>query len=159
MFVPLPLFNMEQNSFEIKSSNAMETIHRYYDLRENLHDIAPDMLIADGDINALRLAQRWKIPSLYIANMISPSYGFSAFLNPGERLVERYVKNCSKIIIPDNPPPYTVSEYSIGNIDDMGLKGKVEYIGSFVDTTPVEGSQEHIFAPISGPAGTRGKTD
>ena len=157
MLFPLPLFNMEQNRFEIKNSNAMETIHRYYDLRENIHDIAPDILIADGDINALRLAQRWKIPSVYIANMIRPSYGFSAFLSPGERVVERYVKKCSKIIIPDNPPPYTVSEYSIGNLDNMGLNGKVEYVGSFVDTTPVKGSQEHIFAPISGPVGTRAK--
>jgi len=157
LLFPLPLFNIEQNRFEIKKSNAMETIYRYYDLRENLHDIAPDILIADGDINALRLAQRWKIPSVYIANMIRPSYGFSAFLSPGERIVERYVKNCTKTIIPDNPPPYTVSEYNIGNLDNIGLNGKVEYVGSFVDTTPVKGSQEHIFAPISGPVGTRSK--
>ena len=157
LLFPLPLFNIEQNRFEMKKSNAMETIHRYYDLRENLHGIAPDILIADGDINALRLAQRWKIPSVYIANMIRPSYGFSAFLSPGERVVERYVKNSSKIIIPDNPPPYTVSEYSIGNLDNVGLNGKVEYVGSFVDTSPVKGAQEHIFAPISGPIGTRAK--
>jgi UDP-N-acetylglucosamine--N-acetylmuramyl-(pentapeptide) pyrophosphoryl-undecaprenol N-acetylglucosamine transferase len=157
LLVPLPLFNMEQNRFELKKSNAMETINRYYDLREKLLDIAPDMLIADGDINALRLAQRWKIPSVYIANMIRPSYGFSAFLSPGERVVERYVKQCSKIIIPDNPPPYTVSEYNIGNLDRVGLKENVEYVGAFVDTSPVEGSQEHIYAAISGPVGTRAK--
>jgi UDP-N-acetylglucosamine--N-acetylmuramyl-(pentapeptide) pyrophosphoryl-undecaprenol N-acetylglucosamine transferase len=157
LLFPLPLFNMELNRLEIKRSNAMETINRYYDLRENLHDIAPDMLIADGDINALRLAQRWKIPSVYIANMIRPSYGFSSFLSPGERLVERYVKQCSKIIIPDNPPPYTISEYNIGNLDNMNLNKKVEYVGSFVDTTPIIGGQDHIFAPISGPIGTRAK--
>jgi UDP-N-acetylglucosamine--N-acetylmuramyl-(pentapeptide) pyrophosphoryl-undecaprenol N-acetylglucosamine transferase len=154
---PLPLFNVEKNKLELKNSNAWETIHRYYDLRENIRDIAPDLVIADGDINALRLAQRWRIPSVYIANMIRPSYGFSAFLSPGERVVERYVKQCSKIIIPDNPPPYTISEYSIGNLDILGLNGKVEYIGSFVDTTYAKGSHEHIFAPISGPPGTRGK--
>ena len=113
--------------------------------RENIRDIAPDLLIADGDINALRLAQRWKIPSVYIANMIRPSYGFSAFLNPGERVVERYVKQCSKIIIPDNPPPYTISEYNIGNIDHMGLNDKVEYVGSFVDTTPIKGRRKNTF--------------
>jgi UDP-N-acetylglucosamine--N-acetylmuramyl-(pentapeptide) pyrophosphoryl-undecaprenol N-acetylglucosamine transferase len=157
LLFPLPLFNMEQKKFELKTSNAMETIHRYYDLRENLHDIAPDILIADGDINALRLAQRWKIPSVYIANMIRPSYGFSALLSPGERVVERYVKNCSKIIIPDNPPPYTVSEYNIGNLENVGLNGSAEYVGAFVDTAPVRGSQDHIFAPISGPTGTRAK--
>ena len=157
LLLPLPLFNFEKNRLEMKNSNAWETIHRYYDLRENIRDIAPDLLIADGDINALRLAQKWHIPSLYVANMIRPSYGFSAFLNPGERIVERYVKNCSKIIIPDNPSPYTISEYSIGNIDKMGLNEKTEFVGSFVDTTPVRGSQEHIFAPVSGPPGTRAK--
>jgi UDP-N-acetylglucosamine--N-acetylmuramyl-(pentapeptide) pyrophosphoryl-undecaprenol N-acetylglucosamine transferase len=157
LLFPLPLFNMEKNKLEMKNSNAMETIHRYYDLRENIRDIAPDILIADGDINALRLAQRWKIPSVYIANVIRPSYGFSALLSPGERVVERYVKKCSKIIIPDTPPPYTISEYSIGNTDKVGLKGKLEFIGSFVDTTHVKGSEEHIFAPISGPSGTRAK--
>jgi UDP-N-acetylglucosamine--N-acetylmuramyl-(pentapeptide) pyrophosphoryl-undecaprenol N-acetylglucosamine transferase len=154
---PLPLFNREKNRLEIKNSNAMETIQRYYDLRENIRDISPDILISDGDINALRLAHRWRIPSVYITNMIRPSYGFSAFLNPGERLVERYVKFCSKIIIPDNPPPYTISEYSIGNLDKIGLTGKVEFIGSFVDTKYVKGAQEHIFAPVSGPSGTKAK--
>jgi uncharacterized protein (TIGR00661 family) len=158
MFLPLPLFNFETNRLEIKNSNAWETIHRYYDLRENIRELSPDLLIADGDINALRLAERWGFPSLYIANLIRPSKGFSAFLNPGERLVERYVKNCTKIIIPDNPPPYTVSEYSVGNIDDLGMNnGKVEYVGSFVDTSPVEGEKKHIFVPISGPPGTRAR--
>ena len=157
LFFPLPLFNMDNNRFELKNSNAMETIQRYYDLRENIHDIAPDLLIADGDINALRLGYRWKIPSVYVTNMIRPRYGFSALLNPGERIVERYVKRCSKIIIPDNPPPYTISEYNIGNLDHIGLNGRVEFIGSFVDTKYVKGSQEHIFVPISGPTGTRAK--
>ena len=157
LVVPLPLFSMEQHRFELKSSSTMEIIRRYYDLREKLREIAPDLLISDGDVNALRLAEKWRIPSLYIANMIRPSYGFSTFLRPGERLVERYVKNCTRIVVPDNPPPYTVSEYNIGNINAMGLKEKIEFIGSFVDTTPVEGAEEHIFVPVSGPAGTRGK--
>ena len=157
ILLPLPLFNMESSKIEIKNSNAMETIYRYYDLRENIRAIAPDMLIADGDINALRLALRYKIPSVYIANMIRPSYGFSAFLNPGERLVEQYVKKCSKIIIPDNPPPYTISEYNIGNLDKTGLNGKIEFVGAFQDTTKIKGSEDHIFAPISGPVGTRSK--
>jgi UDP-N-acetylglucosamine--N-acetylmuramyl-(pentapeptide) pyrophosphoryl-undecaprenol N-acetylglucosamine transferase len=157
LLFPLPLFNLEKNRLELKDSNAMETIHRYYDLRENIRDIAPDILIADGDVNALRLSSRWKIPSVYIANVIRPSYGFSALLSPGERLVERYVKQCSKIIIPDNPPPYTISEYNIGNLGKVGLNGTVEFIGSFVDTTPIKGSHDHIFAPISGPPGTKAK--
>ncbi len=154
---PLPVFNHKKNKFEIKSSNAMETVHRYYDLRRHIRKIKPDLIIADGDLNALRMASRWKFPAVYIANLIRPSYGFSAFLNPGERFVERYVKTCAKIIIPDNPPPYTISEYNLGDLDSIGISEKTEFVGSFLDTKYTQGTEEHVFAPISGPYGTRAK--
>ena len=154
---PLPLLNPEKNRFEIKSSNAMETVHRYYDLRRHIRKIKPDLIVADGDLHALRMAARWKFPSVYIANLIRPSLGFSAFLNPGERFIERYVKTCAKIIIPDNPPPYTVCEYDLGDLDSIGISEKTEFAGSFLDTTYTQGLEEHVFAPISGPYGTRAK--
>ena len=154
---PLPVFNYEKSRFEIKSSNAMETVHRYYDLRRHIRKIKPDLIVADGDLHALRMADRWKFPAVYIANLIRPSLGFSAVLNPGERFIERYVKTCAKIIIPDNPPPYTVSEYNIGDLESIGISEKTEFAGSFLDTTYMQGSEEHVFAPISGPYGTRAK--
>jgi UDP-N-acetylglucosamine--N-acetylmuramyl-(pentapeptide) pyrophosphoryl-undecaprenol N-acetylglucosamine transferase len=154
---PLPYLNYEKGTFEIKNSNAIETVHRYYDLRRHIRKIKPDLIVSDGDMHALRLAQRWKFPVVYITNLIRPSYGFSPVLNPGERFTESYVKQCSKIIIPDVPPPYTVCEYNIGDLDKIGIGEKVEFAGSFVDTTLVKGSEEHIFAPISGPLGTRAK--
>jgi len=154
---PLPVYDGEQNRFQIKTSSAQETIHRYYDLRRNIHLIAPDAMIADGDINALRMAQRWKIPHAYVTNVVRPSFGFSSLLSPGERITERYVKACTKIIIPDNPPPNTVCQYNIGDIDNVGIADKTEFVGSFFDTTPTEVSEQQIFAPISGPLGTRSK--
>ena len=154
---PLPTFNSEKSKFEIKNSSAMETIHRYYDLRRHIKEIQPDLLISDADIHALRLASRWHIPCVYITNLIRPSFGFSSLLNPGERFTERYIKNCTKIIVPDNPPPFTISEYDIGDLDSIGVRGKTEFVGSFVNTTPVQGSEQHVFAPISGPFGTRAK--
>lgn len=154
---PLPVFNHEKNKFTIKTSTAMETVHRYYDLRKPIRKIKPDLIVADGDLHALRMASRWHFPAVYVANMIRPNYGFSALLNPGERFVERYVKTCRKIIIPDNPPPYTISEYNLGNLDSIGLTEKTEYVGSFLDTTYTQGLAEHVFAPISGPYGTRAK--
>jgi uncharacterized protein (TIGR00661 family) len=154
---PLPVFNSEKGRFEVKSSSAMETTHRYYDLRKHIKEIEPDLVISDGDIHALRLANRWRFPSVYITNLIRPTFGFSSLLNPGERFTERYVKSCSKIIIPDNPPPFTISEYNIGDLSNIGVKDKVEFVGSFVDTTLVKGSETHVFVPISGPAGTRAK--
>jgi UDP-N-acetylglucosamine--N-acetylmuramyl-(pentapeptide) pyrophosphoryl-undecaprenol N-acetylglucosamine transferase len=154
---PLPIFDPETNRFEIKNSSAMETIHRYYDLRRNIKATNPELLISDGDIHALRLSDRWKIPSVYITNLIRPSYGFSTLLNPGERITERYVKHCRKIIIPDNPPPYTISEYNVGDLNQIGIKQKTEFVGSFFNTTPTQGKEEEIFAPVSGPPGTRAK--
>jgi uncharacterized protein (TIGR00661 family) len=142
----------------MKNSNAMEITHRYYDLRKHLLSIAPDALIADGDISALRLAHKWKIPSVYIANLIRPNYGIMHYLNPGKfALVDKYVKQCTKIIVPDNPPPYAISDYNIGNINGSTLENKIEYVGPFPDVTLTQGSDEHIFAPISGPTGTRSK--
>ena len=154
---PLPYYDGDEKRFALKSSSAMQTIHRYYDLRKEIKKIKPDLLIADGDLNALRMAHRWKIPAVYITNLIRPSYGFSSFLSPGERFTERYVKNCKKIIIPDNPPPHTVCEYNLGDIDSVGIAEKTEFVGSFFDTKPETGSENHIFAPISGPYGTRSK--
>ena len=154
---PLPLFNHEKTKFRIKTSTAMETIYRYYDLRKPIRKIKPDLIVADGDLHALRMASRWKFPAIYIANLIRPSYGFSAFLNPGERFVERYVKTCLRIIIPDNPSPYTISEYNLGDLEDIGIEEKTEFVGSFLDTKYTQGHTEHVFAPISGPYGTRAK--
>jgi len=133
---PLPVYNSETDRFEVKTSSAMETIHRYYDLRKHIYEIKPDALIADGDLNALRMAQRWKIPDIYITNVIRPSYGFSPLLSPGERITERYVKKCTKIIIPDNKPLYTVCEYNIGDLHNVGIAEKTEFVGSFFGTKP-----------------------
>lgn len=157
ILLPLPSFNYEKRAFEIKSSNAMETSHRYYALRSYIRKIKPDLIVSDGDMNALRLAHKWKFPAVYITNIIRPSYGFSPLLNPGERFTERYVKPCSKIIIPDVPPPYTVCEYNLSSLDSMGITGKVEFAGGFLDMAPVQGSEEHVFAAISGSFGTRAK--
>jgi UDP-N-acetylglucosamine--N-acetylmuramyl-(pentapeptide) pyrophosphoryl-undecaprenol N-acetylglucosamine transferase len=154
---PIPRFNNETGKFELKNSSAMETTHRYYDLRRHIKEISPDLVISDGDIHALRMAHRWHFPAVYITNLIRPSFGFSSLLNPGERFTERYLKNCNKIIIPDNPPPCTISEYNIGNLANIGINDKIEFVGSFIDTTLVQGSEEHVFAPISGPYGTRAK--
>lgn len=154
---PLPYLNQEERRLEIKSPSGLETVHRYYDLRRNILKIKPNLIVSDGDLHALRLAQRWKFPSVYVTNVIRPSYRFSPLLIPGERFTERYVRKCSKIIIPDNPPPYSICEYNLGNLDAIGVRDKVAFVGAFIDTTPTKTSENHIFASISGPLGTRSK--
>ncbi|MEM1589100.1 MAG: glycosyltransferase [Candidatus Bathyarchaeia archaeon] len=153
---PLPWVNPETGRFGFKLSSGIETIHRYYDLRRNILKIKPDIIVSDGDLHALRLACRWRFPSVYITNVIRPSCGFPSLLIPGERFTERYLKNCLKIIVPDIPPPYTICEYNLGNLKDVGVADKVEFVGSFIDfASSVKGGEDHIFASISGPVGTR----
>jgi len=69
---PLPRYNHEQGRLEVKSSNAAETVHRYYDIRKHIRRIKPDLMVADGDMHALRLAYKWKIPSVYVTNILRP---------------------------------------------------------------------------------------
>ena len=157
IIVPLRYFDYDSNCFKTKSFIFSEIVNRYYGLRDHIRQIRPDLLIADGDIPALRLAQKWKIPHVYITNLIRPSHNFSSLLGPGERLTEMYTTKCTKIIVPDNPPPYTVCDYNMGDLGSVGVKGKVEFVGSFFDTASVQGLNKHIFAPVSGPFGTRVK--
>jgi uncharacterized protein (TIGR00661 family) len=157
ILIPLPYFNHDEGRVKIKSSSASETIHRYYDLRRHIRKIKPDLIVSDGDMHMLRLAHRWRIPSVYVTNIIRPSYSFSPLLIPGERFTERYVEQCTRLVVPDNPSPYTICEYSLGDLDAMHLRHKTDFVGTFVDMTPARGGEEHIFAPISGPLGTRAK--
>ncbi|MGD8506484.1 MAG: glycosyltransferase [Candidatus Bathyarchaeota archaeon] len=153
---PLPQYKYKVNKLALKHPSSLETVHRYYDMRKHIYKVRPDLIIADGDILALRLARRWRIPSVYITNVIRPSFRFPTLITPGERFTETYVKRCTKIIVPDNPR-YTICEYNLGNIDKIGIRGKVEFVGSFFDMSPQKGLEEHIFVPISGPWGTRAK--
>ncbi len=156
ILTPLPLYDYEHKELKLKTPSSMETVHRYYDMRKHVPKIKPDMIISDGDIVSLRLAKKWRIPSVYITNIIRPSYRFSPILTPGERFTERYVKECVKIIVPDNPK-LTICEYNLGNLDQLGIREKVELVGSFLDMKHEKGSEKHLFAPISGPLGTRAK--
>ena len=158
---PLPWVNPKTGRFGFKPPSGIETVHRYYDLRSHLLEINPDVIVSDGDLHALRLAIRWHYPSVYITNVIRPSYGFPPLLIPGERFVERYLKKCSKIIVPDVPPPYTICEYNLGNLEHVGVKDKVEFVGSFINVNGVtaEECNGFIFASISGPVGTRSRLE
>jgi len=156
ILTPLPQYDYKNEKLKIKTPSSIETVHRYYDLRKHLQKIKADLIISDGDMVSLRLAKKWKIPSIYITNIIRPSYRFSPLLTPGERFTERYVKKCIKIIVPDNPK-FTICEYNLGNLDQLGIEEKVELVGSFLGMNYEKGSEEHLFAPISGPLGTRAK--
>jgi UDP-N-acetylglucosamine--N-acetylmuramyl-(pentapeptide) pyrophosphoryl-undecaprenol N-acetylglucosamine transferase len=156
ILLPLPWYDYRHGKLKLKTSNSTETVRRYYDIRTHVPKLRPDLIISDGDMISLRLGKKWKIPSIYITNIIRPTYRFPALLTPGERFTERYVKKCAKIIVPDTPK-YTICEYNLGNLDELGIREKVEFVGTFSDMKYEGRSEKHIFAPISGPTGTKAK--
>jgi len=159
ILLPLPWYDCKHRKLKLKASNSKETVRRYYDLRKHVPKLRPDLIISDGDMISLRLGNKWKIPSIYITNIIRPTYRFPALLTPGERFTERYVKKCAKIIVPDTQK-YTICEYNLGNLDELGIREKVEFVGTFSDMHACKyegGSEKHIFASISGPTGTKAK--
>jgi UDP-N-acetylglucosamine--N-acetylmuramyl-(pentapeptide) pyrophosphoryl-undecaprenol N-acetylglucosamine transferase len=156
ILLPLPWYDYRHRKLKLKTSNSTETVRRYYDIRTHVPKLRPDLIISDGDMISLRLGKKWKIPSIYITNIIRPTYRFPALLTPGERFTERYVKKCAKIIVPDTPK-YTICEYNLGNLDELGIREKVEFVGTFSDMKYEGRSEKHIFAPISGPTGTKAK--
>ena len=156
ILLPLPLFSHEERKIRIKESVLQETVNRYYDIRKHIQKSEPDIMISDGDVLLLRLANKWRIPCVYITNFVRPSRKFPPYLYPGQRLTEKYVRECRKIIVPD-VPKQTICEYNLGNLNDIGIQDKVEFAGSFFDVKYEEGSENFIFVPISGPLGTRAK--
>jgi UDP:flavonoid glycosyltransferase YjiC (YdhE family) len=60
-------------------------------------------------------------------------------------------------MVPDNASTHTICEYNLGDLDAMHLSHKTDFVGTFVDMTPTQGNEKHIFAPISGPLGTRAR--
>lgn len=157
VFLPMVSYDHESKVFNVKGPVSMDIIHRYYDQRKYLAKYRPNIIVVDGDLLALRLAQRRKTPSVFVTNYIRPGYGFPAFLLPGHNFVERYIKNCDKIVVPDLPGPYTICQYNLGDLEYFGVEEKVEFVGSFFDMSYEKGSEEFIFASISGPSGSRVK--
>lgn len=157
VFLPMVSYDQESKVFNVKRPVSMDIIHRYYDQRRYIAKYRPNIIVVDGDLLALRLAQRQKTPSVFVTNYIRPGYGFPAFLLAGHNFVERYIKNCDKIIVPDLPEPYTVCQYNLGDLEYFGVEEKVEFVGSFFDMSYEKGSEEFIFASISGPPGSRAK--
>ena len=82
IFLPMVSYNHESKGFDIKGPVSMNIIHRYYDQRKYVAKHRPNVIVVDGDLLALRLAQRWKTPSVFVTNYIRPGYGFPAFLLP-----------------------------------------------------------------------------
>lgn len=141
----------------------------------NMLECNPDIVVSDSRLSPLMAARLLKVPSVVMLNQIK------LLLSPRlhELLAPRIFENvvgeflgsmwamAERVLVPDLPPPYTLSAHNIWNIGSVSRK--LEYIG-FASPRP-QINKEHVvkvanmlgfdksrplvFVHVSGPAQTR----
>ncbi|MEM3085461.1 MAG: glycosyltransferase family protein [Nitrososphaerales archaeon] len=142
---------------------------------KNIGNFQPDVVISDTRLSSLFMAKALDIPCITILNQIklllsprlrevSVARIFEDML--GEMLGTFWAKSDS-VLIPDLPPPYTLSEQNIWSVDSAA--SKLKYIGFMASKPTVNEdyvdkvakllgfsrSKPIVFAHISGPAATK----
>jgi UDP:flavonoid glycosyltransferase YjiC (YdhE family) len=141
----------------------------------NMLMCSPDVVVSDSRLSPVMAAKMVKIPSLVLLNQIklllSPRLRELAASRIFENVVGEFLGSvwamAHRVLVPDLPPPYTLSSNNIWNIGSAAHK--LEYIG-FASPKP-QITQEHIskvaqrlgldmrrplvFVHISGPFQTR----
>lgn len=141
----------------------------------NLVSYGPDVVVSDSRLSPLVSAKMLGIPSISILNQVK------LLLSPRLRklLVARIFEKMNgefmgglwnmseKVLVPDLPPPYTISEHNIWDCDS--IKKKLQFVG-FTNSRPnvnkervnhvlkhlsLDASRPLVFIHISGPDKTR----
>jgi UDP-N-acetylglucosamine--N-acetylmuramyl-(pentapeptide) pyrophosphoryl-undecaprenol N-acetylglucosamine transferase len=135
----------------------------------------PDIIISDSRLSSLFAGKILNIPTILLINQIK------LLLTPALRKFEivKFFETCigefmgglwntsDKILIPDLPPPYTISEETINTV--KSVKSKINYIGfiapkknisddkvdNVIKSIKIDKNKKLIFVHISGPKETR----
>jgi UDP-N-acetylglucosamine--N-acetylmuramyl-(pentapeptide) pyrophosphoryl-undecaprenol N-acetylglucosamine transferase len=141
----------------------------------NMTSYSPDIIVSDSRLSPLVAAKLVRIPSIVILNqvklLLSPRLRQLAIARLFEGMVGEFLGSmwnmADRVLIPDLPPPYTISAHNVWNIGSAARR--LEYIGF---TSPkhyvTEGdinkvtsrlgfdrSRPVVFIHVSGPADTR----
>lgn len=135
----------------------------------------PQIVISDSRLSPLIAARILNLPKVLIINQIK------LLLTPRLREFKagRFFETCNgelmgglwnmsdRILIPDLPPPYTISESTINSV--KSIKSKIDYVGFITpgakitesslskakEVLQIDSTKPLIFVHISGPMGTR----
>ncbi|HJU94847.1 MAG TPA: glycosyltransferase [Nitrososphaera sp.] len=141
----------------------------------NMLGCNPDIVVSDSRLSPLMAARLLNVPSIVILNQIKLllSPRLHEFVAPRifENLVGEFMGSmwamAERILVPDLPPPYTLSAHNVWDIDSASRK--LEYVGfasprpqinrqQVIKTTDMLGldrSRPLVFVHISGPVKTR----
>ncbi|HKO64879.1 MAG TPA: glycosyltransferase family protein [Candidatus Nitrosocosmicus sp.] len=135
----------------------------------------PQIIISDSRLSPLIAARLLNLPKILIINQVK------LLLTPRLRQFKagRFYETCNgelmggiwsmsdRILIPDLPPPYTISESTINSV--RAIKSKLDYVGFVTpraritddslsktkEALQIDNTKPLIFVHISGPMGTR----
>ncbi|NWG09644.1 MAG: hypothetical protein HXX80_04985 [Nitrososphaerales archaeon] len=140
---------------------------------DHMRSFSPNLVVSDSRLSAVLAAKLLELPSLIILNQLrillpGKEKRPKSFLEDASaELLGKLWSFCENIILPDLPPPYTISERNLLGV--RSTKKKVRYVGFMVPRPTIpEGVLEKItkelnidkgkptvFAQISGPAMTK----
>jgi UDP:flavonoid glycosyltransferase YjiC (YdhE family) len=148
-------------------------VQQYRQERRIIKRFSPDIVVSDSRLSAVIAAFISGIPSLTISNqlriLLPPRYHTTS-LNKVERidaeLLGIFWSRSQLLLVPDLPPPYTISE--LNTQEGKTMLRKIQYIGFLTprseisgnnikrisDLLELDGRKKIIFAQISGPPET-----
>ena len=140
-----------------------------------LKNFKPQIIISDSRLSPLIAARILNLPNILVINQVK------LLLTPRLREFKaaRFFETCNgelmggmwnmsdRILIPDLPPPYTISESTINSV--KSIKSKLDYVGFITPRAKIteislskakevlqfDSTKPLIFVHISGPTGTR----
>ena len=141
----------------------------------NLVSFGPNVVVSDSRLSPLVSAKMLGIPSISILNqvklLLSPRLRKLIVARIFEKMNGEFMGGLwnmsEKVLVPDLPPPYTISEHNIWDCDS--IKKKLEFVG-FTTSRPnvdkeranhvikhlsLDASRPLVFIHISGPYKTR----
>jgi len=96
-----------------------------------------DCVVCDTMFGGVLAARYMKVPLVFITNQ-NHFNGHNGTTNPVWRvlnfLIRRYIRLAVKVIVPDYPPPDTISEYNI--VIEQGDEARYVFTGPFFDFHP-----------------------
>lgn len=141
---------------------------------QNMTMYGPDVIVSDSRLSPIFAARLLGIPSIVLLNqvklLLSPRLRQFAVSRLFEKMTGEFLGTmwnmADRILVPDLPPPYTISAHNVWDIDSAA---KLEYIGftapkprvsqeqveEVAESLGFDRSRPVVFFHISGPAETR----
>jgi uncharacterized protein (TIGR00661 family) len=141
----------------------------------NIGNFRPDVVVSDTRLSSLLMAKLLNIPCITILNqlklLLSPrlrEFSIARVFEEGlGEALGKFWKLSNAVLIPDLPPPYTLSEQNIWSVGSVGNKLKYvgfmapkptinqEYVDKVAKLLGFNYNKPIVFAHISGPSATK----